>query len=137
MLCQFAILQYLNKLSLVCSIVRIGLFISPCQSLSISMTGIDYVSHHHKKLNWLIAICFSDTVLLIHFVLYVSVYYHPIVTVVALSVVTLSCLILQLHLGPSIRIVLRILQIWIDVARLHRHVISHTKLYLMSRASHW
>ena len=133
MLCQFAILQYLNKLSLVCSIVRIGLFISPCQSLNISMTGIDYVSHHHKKLNWLpfvsqtqycslCAICINTTIL---------------VTVVALSVVTLSCLILQLHLGPSIRIVLRILQIWIDVARLHRHVISHTKLYLMPRASHW
>ena len=75
MLCQFVILQYLNKLSLVCSIVRIGLFISPCQSLSISMTGIDYVSHHHKKLNCLPFV--SQTHAVLFTLCYMYQYYHP------------------------------------------------------------
>lgn len=42
------------------------------------MTGIDYVSHHHKKLNWLPFVSHADTVLLT--LCYMYQYHHPIVT---------------------------------------------------------
>ena len=45
MLYQFRILQYLNQLSLICSIFIIGLFALP--------SPYDHVSHHRKTLNWL------------------------------------------------------------------------------------